>query len=73
MAQFPNTDTLISELTAYDAEHGTYLQGILRGVGMSCTGCHLALNETIGEACRVHDMDADILIDALRTYLANAQ
>ncbi len=72
MEQFPNKATLISELTAYDEEHGTFLQGILRGVGMSCAGCHLALNETIEEACRVHDMDADILINALRTYLANA-
>lgn len=72
MEQFPARDTLISELTAYDQEHGTFLQGILRGVGMSCSGCHLALNETIEEACRVHDMDADILISALREYLKNA-
>lgn len=42
---------------------------ILANMGMHCPTCPSAQGETIGEACIVHDMDADDLIEDLKGFL----
>ena len=38
---------------------------IFMDFGMHCVGCAVARNETIEEACLVHDIDVDELLVAL--------
>lgn len=38
--------------------------------GMHCVGCMAAAGETIAEACEVHGIDADELVDALNAEIA---
>ncbi len=38
--------------------------------GMHCVGCMAAAGETIEEACEVHGIDADELVDALNALMA---
>mgnify|MGYP000935007458 CR=1 FL=1 len=44
---------------------------ILMGSGMHCLGCVMASGEDIGQACAVHGIDADALIDQINDYLKN--
>ena len=43
---------------------------ILMGAGMHCVGCPSSIGETIEEACMVHGMDCDDLMEEINTYLA---
>ena len=45
--------------------------GILQEMGMHCPGCPSAQMETLEEACMVHDMDIDSLIEDLKGFLEN--
>lgn len=38
-------------------------------MGMHCLGCPSARSETIEEACMVHGVDADSLIDSINAHL----
>lgn len=38
--------------------------------GMHCVGCMAAAGETIEEACEVHGINADELVDALNAAIA---
>ncbi len=52
-----------------DADRGTsvfFLQ-----MGMHCLGCPSSRGETVEEACMVHGVDADKLVDAINEYLAS--
>ncbi len=40
-------------------------------IGMHCLGCPSARGESIGQACAVHDTDADELIAKINEYLAS--
>ena len=40
------------------------------GAGMHCVGCPSSIGETIEEACMVHGMDCDDLMEEINTYLA---
>jgi hybrid cluster-associated redox disulfide protein len=40
-------------------------------IGMHCLGCPSASGESIAEACAVHGVDADELINKINTYLAS--
>lgn len=42
---------------------------ILMSAGLHCLGCVLASGETIEEACVVHGIDCDSLIEELNNYL----
>ncbi len=44
---------------------------ILMGAGMGCIYCPASQYETIEEACLVHGIDADDLIEEINTYLEN--
>lgn len=42
-------------------------------IGMHCLGCPSASGETIEEACAVHGVDADKLIDEINKYLESKE
>ena len=44
---------------------------ILAQMGMHCPACPSAQNETLSEACEVHDMDVESLIEDLKGFLEN--
>jgi len=60
-------DMLIQEVIELD--EGT--ADILMNAGMHCIGCMMAHGESLEQACDVHGIDADILIDEINTYLAS--
>jgi len=62
-----NADTKIGELLRECPE----AVDILMSMGMHCPGCPSAQNETLEEACMVHDMDIDFLLEDLKGFLEN--
>ena len=58
-------DMIISDVLKVDAE----LAPFFFAIGMHCLGCPAASGETIEEACMVHGMDCDALIEELNNYL----
>ncbi len=66
MAQI-NSDMIIADIIRVD-------QGvipILMEAGMHCVGCPSSQGETLGEACMVHGMDENPLLQKINTYLAD--
>lgn len=59
-------DTMIGELLMEDFG----CAAILMGGGMHCVGCPSSQMETLEEACAVHGMDAQQMVDALNEYFA---
>lgn len=43
------------------------MSDVFIGFGMFCIFCHLSENETIAEACQVHDIDSDFLVSKLNS------
>ena len=39
-------------------------------IGMHCLGCPSASGESIEQACQVHGVDADELVEKINAYLA---
>ena len=58
-------DTIIGDLV--NADEG--IAPILMSAGLHCLGCAMASGETIEEACIVHGMDCDALIEEVNNYL----
>lgn len=44
---------------------------ILMASGMHCLGCVMASGENLEQACAVHGIDADDLVEKLNDYLEN--
>ncbi|MCR5704718.1 MAG: DUF1858 domain-containing protein [Eubacterium sp.] len=44
---------------------------ILLNEGMHCIGCPASQGESLEEACMVHGLDVDPLVDKLNEFLAN--
>lgn len=42
-------------------------------IGMHCLGCPSARGETLEEACAVHGVDADELVEKINAFLAQAK
>lgn len=40
-------------------------------IGMHCLGCPSASGESIEQACMVHGVDVDVLLDKINSYLAS--
>lgn len=57
-------DTIIGEVIM--ADEG--VAPILMSAGLHCLGCALASGETIEEACQVHSMDCDALVESINDY-----
>ena len=51
-----------------DADKGT--AKFFLEMGMHCLGCPSARGENIEQACMVHGVDADELVDEINAYLA---
>lgn len=47
------------------------LIGILLNYGMHCIGCPSAQGESLEEACMVHGLEADPLVDEINAYLTS--
>lgn len=60
-------DMLIGELLMVDQG----VAPILMGAGMHCLGCPSAQGESLEEACFVHGIKAETLVDNINEYLAN--
>ncbi len=61
-------DTIIGELLDINAEA---VAPILFEMGMHCLGCPSSRGESIGEACMVHGVDTDEIVDKLNSVLGN--
>ena len=59
-------DMLIGELVRMD----DLIPQMLMGAGMHCLGCPASRGESIEEACAVHGVDCDELIEKLNEHLA---
>ena len=59
-------DMIISDLIQVDPN----IVAILMRAGMHCIGCPSAQGESLEEACMVHGIDADLLTEQIKDYLA---
>ena len=64
MAAQVTKQTLIGEMLQMDMG----IAGILMGAGMHCVGCPSAQGETLEQACMVHGIDVDMLVDEINTF-----
>ena len=62
-------DTVIGDLLKIDIQLARFLMQI----GMHCIGCPASAGETVAEACMVHGVDADELVEQMNNYLEAAQ
>ena len=60
-------DTLIGEALMMDMG----IAEVLMESGMHCVGCPASQGESIEEACAVHGMEVQPLIDKINAYLSN--
>ena len=59
-------DTIIGDVLDFDIDTAEYFLEI----GMHCLGCPASRGESIGNACDVHGVDADELIEKLNAHFA---
>ncbi len=67
MAQQVTKDTIIIDVLRMDEGTAPFFLEI----GMHCLGCPSASGESIEQACMVHGVDADELVEKINNYLAN--
>lgn len=60
-----NKDTKIGEVLSINMEASKYFLEM----GMHCLGCPASQNESIEEACMVHGVDVNELIEKLNNFL----
>ena len=68
MAQITR-DTIIGDILDIDRTTAPYFLEI----GMHCLGCPSARGETLEQACEVHGVDVDALLEKLNAHLANKE
>ena len=61
-------DTIIGDILDVNAEAAA---PIFFGMGMHCLGCPASRGESVEQACMVHGVDADALVDEINEYLAS--
>ena len=59
-------DTMIGELLQIDEN----VAPMLLNIGMHCLGCPASRGESIEEACAVHGVDPDELVEKLKKHFA---
>ena len=59
-------DTIIGDILDIDGTTAKYFLEI----GMHCLGCPASRGETLEEACQVHGVDPDALLEKLNGHLA---
>ena len=60
-------ETTMGQMLEYDMG----IAYILMQCGMHCVGCPSSVGESLEEACAVHGLDADEVLDVIRDYLEN--
>lgn len=60
-------ETLVNDLIDYDIEIARFFFDI----GMYCVGCPASYGESVEDACAVHGVDADELIEKINEYIAS--
>lgn len=60
-------DTIIGDILDMDETTAPYFMAI----GMHCLGCPASRGESIEEACAVHGVDCDELIETLNSHMAS--
>ncbi|MBR4223232.1 MAG: DUF1858 domain-containing protein [Oscillospiraceae bacterium] len=60
-------DTVINDILMEDMDVAPFFLDM----GMHCIGCFASMGETVEEACMVHGVEPDDLIDALNEYFAS--
>ncbi len=60
-------DTLIGEVLEANPETAQFFLGM----GMHCLGCPSSRGESIEQACEVHGVDCEDLVDTLNDFIAN--
>lgn len=64
-------DMRIGELLTL--ENANIIAAALMNSGMHCLGCPASQMESLEEACMVHGMDADMVMNRINDYLANKE
>ena len=59
--------TTMGDMLAYDSG----IAYILMQSGMHCVGCPASVGESLEEACTVHGLDADQVLQSITGYLAS--
>ena len=60
-------DTIINDILIEDLDVAPYFMDI----GMHCIGCYASMGETVEEACMVHGVDPDELVNVLNEHFAS--
>lgn len=60
-------ETLIGEALRIDEG----IAPILMGIGMHCLGCPASQGESLADACMVHGVDPDELVNKINDYLSS--
>ena len=60
-------ETLIGEALQMNMD----IAPIFMSIGMHCLGCPASQGESIEEACQVHGVDADELVEKINNFLAS--
>ena len=66
---YVNKDTLIGEIVVQYPEAAE----ILLSIGMHCLGCPASRMESLQDACAVHGVDAQQVIDAINAKIAKSR
>lgn len=61
--------TTMGEMLQYDG--GIAL--VLMQAGMHCVGCPSSVGESLEEACAVHGMDPDVVLENINKYLESRE
>ena len=61
-------DTIIGDILDFNGEAAA---PILMGMGMHCLGCPASRGESVGQACEVHGVDANEIVEQLNAALGN--
>ncbi len=62
-------ETLIGEMLESDMG----IAYVLMQCGMHCVGCPSSIGESLEEACAVHGLDADLVLEQIKEYQASVQ
>ena len=59
-------DSIMGDMLRYDIE----IAYILMEAGMHCVGCPASIGESLEEACEVHGLDVDEVLEMIQDYLS---
>ena len=59
-------DTIIGDILDFDSTTAP----IFMAMGMHCLGCHASRGESLGDACMVHGVDADEMVEKINKHIA---